>query len=72
MLGEIGLIDNEQRRRVGTRVLEHLRTPIPGYRWFITPEKTSSRPFSTGIRAAHPGEYLVGATKHAGCTHILF
>ncbi|RSD26420.1 hypothetical protein [Amycolatopsis eburnea] len=72
MLGEIGLVDNEQRRGIGTRVLAQLRTELPSYRWFITPEKTSSRPFWARIRATYPGEYLLGAREHLGCWHLLF
>ncbi|HEY3481140.1 MAG TPA: hypothetical protein VGL02_19790 [Streptomyces sp.] len=72
VLGEIGLVDDEQRHGLGTRVLAELRRQLPGYRWFITPEKTSSRPFWVKLRAAYPGEYLLGARRHLGCEHLLF
>jgi hypothetical protein len=55
MLGEIGLLDAEQRRGIGTRVLAQQREELPGYRWFITPEKPASRPFWARIRATYPG-----------------
>jgi hypothetical protein len=72
MLGEIGLVDDEQRRGIGTRVLARLREELPGYQWFITPEKTASRPFWAQIRVTYPGEYLLSASQHLGCTHLLF
>ncbi|MEQ0560982.1 hypothetical protein ABJI51_18005 [Amycolatopsis sp. NEAU-NG30] len=72
MLGEIGLVDDQQRHGIGTRVLAQLRTELPGYRWFITPEKTSSRPFWDRIPRAYPGEYLLSARQHIGCEHLLF
>jgi hypothetical protein len=72
MLGEIGLVDTEQRRGIGARVLAQLRADLPGYRRFITPEKTASRPFWDRIRAVYPGEYLLSARQHVGCTHLLF
>lgn len=72
MLGEIGLTDAEQRHGIGTNVLAALRRQLPGYRWFITPETTPSRPFWARIRATYPGEYLLGARPHAGCSHLLY
>lgn len=67
---EIGLLDTEQRRGIGTRVLAHLHTELAGYRWFITPEKLTSRQFWPRIRAAYPGDYDNFGRAPARCPHI--
>ena len=33
---------------------------------------SASRPFWDRIRAVYPGEYLLSARQHVGCTHLLF
>jgi hypothetical protein len=50
LLGEIGLVDTEQRHGIGTRVLAELRADLPGYRWFITPGKGSITRWRAGPR----------------------
>ncbi|EFL12555.1 MULTISPECIES: hypothetical protein [Actinomycetes] len=70
LLGEIGLV--EQRRGIGTRVLAHLRTELPGYRWSITAAKSPSIPFWLRIRATYPDEYLYCGTgeRPVHCPHV--
>lgn len=68
-LGEIGLIEVEQRRGIGTCVLAQLRAELPGYHWAITPEKRSSNPFWNHMRTTYPGEYLTGDPRVLQCPH---
>lgn len=74
LLGEIGLIETEQRRGTGTRVLALLRQQLPGYSWCTTATKIGSEPFWARIRQAHPGEYYDfsdgGAKYGRSCAHI--
>jgi hypothetical protein len=53
-LGEIGLLEVEQRRGIGTCVLAQLRAELPGYHWAITPGKRSSRSFWNHMRTTTP------------------
>lgn len=69
LVGEISLIEAEHRRGIGRRVLAQLRTELPGYRWFISPEKSGSRPFWDHLRAVYPGEYLTAAMYTYPCPH---
>lgn len=70
LLGEIGLIDPEQNKGIGRRVLESVRHDVAGYRWFITPAKRGSETFWQRMHQAHPGEYDTSHDAHP-CRHIL-
>lgn len=59
LLGEIGFLDEEQRRGRGTRVLEHLRGEVMGYRWCLTPIKRASKPFWERLQEVYPGDYHI-------------
>ncbi|MQA82389.1 MAG: hypothetical protein GEV10_28665 [Streptosporangiales bacterium] len=64
LLGEIGLVEAEQNKGLGRRVLERLRNDLPGYRWYITLAKRGSETFWRRLRETHPGEYATGACPH--------
>lgn len=70
-LGEIGLVDDEQRHGIGSRVLAQLRTELPEYRWCTTLTKTRSEGFWRRMQAWYPGEYhSTGDKRRRICTHL--
>lgn len=70
-LGEIGLLDWEQRRGLGRRTMTHLRTRLPGYRWLLTPMKRASEPFWHRLQSTYPDEYYDGRDPRGyPCHHM--
>ncbi|WP_157182960.1 hypothetical protein [Sciscionella marina] len=71
-LGEIGFIEPEQRRGLGTRTLLRLRALLPGYHWILTPTKAGSAPFWHRMQRAYPDEYYDGRDPRGRrCRHII-
>lgn len=74
LLGEIGIVEPEQRRGLGSRVLRLLRSQLEGYTWCTTAAKTGSEQFWARMRRDYPGEYYDhgdgGDDLGRACAHI--